>query len=419
MRAAMLELGGSLLEGLLAADRGHRGTRIDCRAGHQGVFVGYRSKTLDTVLGAVRLDRAYYHCVECGHGPVPRDRELGVVGASLSPGLQRMVARVGAAEPFAKARDDLAELAGVELSVKRIERSAEADGQTLAAALDAEADAMLDATVAPLTPARHTHAPDILYVAMDGTGVPCAPAATDGRVGKHPDGRARTREVKLGCVFTQSGLDDTGRPLRDADSTSYITTLAPAERFGALVYAEARRRGITHAKRLAVLGDAAPWIWKLAALHFPDAIEIVDLYHAREHLHALGALAAPTLGSDHPDWLTDRLAELDAGDIPAMLGAARALTPPETESRQLDKALGYFETNQHRMRYAHFRQSGLFVGSGAVEAGCRAVVAQRLKLSGMRWSVPGATGILALRSHQASGRWDDIWTRLHSHTNVA
>ncbi len=410
----MLGLGGNLLEGLLAADRGHRGTRIDCRGGHQAVFVGYRPKTLDTVLGPVTLDRAYYHCVEGGHGLVPRDRELGVAGASLSPGLQRMVARVGAAEPFAKARDDLAELAGVELSVKRIERAAEADGQRLAAALDAEADAMLTATLTPLTRARHHDAPDILYIAMDGTGVPCVPAATDGRVGKHPDGRARTREVKLGCVFTQSGLDDTGRAIRDADSTSYLTTLEPAERFGTLLYAEARRRGVTHTRRLVVLGDGAPWIWNLAALHFPAAIEIVDLYHAREHLHALAGIAAPTLGSDHPDWLTGRLAELDAGDIPAVLGAARDLDLPEASAPAVDKALGYFETNQHRMRYAHFRQSGLFVGSGAVEAGCRAVVGQRLKQSGMRWSVNGATGILALRTHQASGRWNDIWTRLHA-----
>jgi len=410
----MLKLGASLLERLLAGDRSHRGTRIDCHGGHQAEFVGYRPKTLDTVLGPVTLERAYYHCNECHHGLVPRDRELGVPGASLSPGLQRMVARVGAGAPFAKARDDLAELAGVQLSVKRIERAAEADGQRLAAALDVEADAMLDATLTPLTRARHHAAPDILYIAMDGTGVPCVPAATDGRAGKYPDGRARTREVKLGCVFTQSGLDDTARPLRDADSTSYITTLQPAERFGTLLYAEARRRGVTHARRLVVLGDGAPWIWNLAALHFPAAIEIVDLYHAREHLHALAGIAAPTLGSDHPDWLTGRLAELDAGDIPAMLTAARDLDLPEASAPAVDKALGYFETNQHRMRYAHFRQSGLFVGSGAIEAGCRAVVGQRLKQSGMRWNIPGATGILALRAHQASGRWNDIWTRLHA-----
>jgi hypothetical protein len=416
IRTAMTKLGCSLLEQLLAADSGHRGARIDCGQGHQAAFVGYRPKHLDTVLGPVTPRRAYYHCGDCGGGASPKDAEVGVADASLSPGLQRMVARVGSAEPFAQARRDLTELAGVDLSVKRVERSAEADGQRLAALVEAEADAVLAGALSPL---ERTGPVDTLYVAMDGTGVPTAPADTKDRRGKHPDGRARTREVKLGCVFTQTGLDPAGRPPRDPDSSSYVATLKPAGPFGSLVYAEARRRGVDRAARLIVLGDGAPWIWNLAALHFPTAIEIVDLYHAREHLHALGALVAPALGADHPGWLADRLAELDRGDIPALLAAARALQLPDATTQHVDKALGYFHTNQQRMRYAHFRGLGLFVGSGAVEAGCRAVVAQRLKLSGMRWSVRGATGIVSLRCQHASGRWDDIWNRLHNHPSVA
>jgi hypothetical protein len=416
VRAAMTELGGALLAGLLDADRGHRGARIACGHGHEADFVGYRGKHLDTVLGPVTLTRAWYHCGDCHAGTAPRDVELGTAGASLSPGLRRMVARTAASKPFAQAREDLAELAGVELSTKRVERAAEADGQAAAAVVQAEADALLAGTLSRLTADRQAR--NTLYVAMDGTGVPCVPAATRGRRGKQPDGRAATREVKLACLFTQTDLDDDGRPVRDPDSSSYVATFAPAETFGRLAYAEARRRGVDNAQRSVVLGDGAAWIWNLAELHFPAATEIVDLYHARQHLHELGQLVAPTLGGDHAGWLADRLAELDRGDIPGLTTAARALTLPDTLATEVDDALGYFETNQARMRYANFRQAGLFIGSGAVEAGCRAVIAQRLKLSGMRWNVPGATGILTLRCHHASGRWDHLWTQLH-HTTAA
>lgn len=417
IRTAMTGLGCALLEGLLAADRGHRGTRIDCDHGHQADFVGYRGKHLDTVLGPVRLRRAWYHCGQCRAGAAPRDAELGVAGASLSPGLRRMVARVAAAKPFAQARQDLAELAGLELTTKRVERCAEADGQQVAAAVQAQADAVLAGTLSRLDADR---APiDTLYVAMDGTGVPCVPAATQGRKGKQPDGRAATREAKLACLFTQTGVDDDNRPVRDPDSSSYVATFAPAETFGTLAYAEAHRRGVDGARRSVVLGDGAPWIWNLAELHFPSATHIVDLYHAREHLHELGRLLAPTLGGDHARWLADRLAELDRGDIPGLLAAASTLTLPDTLTADMDQALGYFETNQHRMRYTTFRKAGLFVGSGAVEAGCRAVIGQRLKLSGMRWNIPGATGILTLRCHDASDRWDHLWTHIHHTTTAA
>ena len=412
----MSKLGASLLEDLLGLDHGHRGPRIDCGAGHQGEFVSYRDKYLDTVLGPVTVRRAYYHCTDCGRGMVPRDDELGVAGASLSPGLRAMVARVGAAAPFAKASELLATLAGVALTTKRVERSAEADGQALLAISDTEAAAVLAGQLVLMGPSTPVAK---LYVAMDGTGVPTVPADTAGRAGKYPDGRARTREVKLGVLFTQTSVDQDGHPVRDPGSSSYLATLQPAPHFGSLVYAEARRRGSAHAQQVVVLGDGAPWIWNLADKHFPGATQIVDLYHAKEHVHALAALLAPTLGDAHPAWLTARLADLDAGDINALLKAARAPQLPDAQREQVDKALGYFQTNAKRMTYAYFREHGHFVGSGAVEAGCKAVIGQRLKQSGTRWTVRGAAGIATLRCQEASGRWEEIWHRLDNQTRAA
>lgn len=419
IRTAMTTLGASLLEQLLDADRGHRGPRIDCGAGHHATFVGYRDKQIDTVLGRITLRRAWYHCAACGHGLAPRDGDLGVTGASLSPGLRTMTARAAAAEPFATAADLLAELAGIRLSTKRIERSAETDGATAAARIAGQAGPIASGKVAALPdPVDRDRSPDKLYVAIDGTGVPMVSAAVRDRAGKGPDGRARTREVKLAAVFTQTRTDEAGRPVRDEDSTSYVGSFAPAEQFATLVHAEARRRGADTVRQLVVLGDGAVWIWRLATAILPEATPIVDLYHAREHLHALADLLAPTLGDQHEDWLAARRTDLDAGDIETLVTETEQLLPhlPDQLAAQTAKALPYFTTNAQRMRYGYFRKLGLFVGSGVVEAGCKAVVGQRLKLSGMRWNIPGATGILTLRCHQASSRWDQIWTQPHNQT---
>lgn len=423
IRTAVLVLGGSLLGRLLAADGGYRGHRIDCGAGHQGEFVAYRDKTIATVLGPVALRRAWYHCAACGHGLAPRDDELGVAGTSLTPGLRKMIDRAGAAVPFAPAGRLLADLAGVQVNAKAVQRAAEADGRAAATEITARAAAIRARTLVPLPP---NPLPDILYVAIDGTGVPVTATEAQDRAGKTDrpdgqggtlpdDGRARTREVKLACLFTQTKVDEDGYPVRDPGSSSYLASFAPAGEFGPLVAAEARRRGSDHVRQVVVLGDGAPWIWNIAGKLLPSATQIVDIYHAREHLHDLAATLAFIAG-DPDQWLADRLAELDAGDIEAIIAAATAPEYPLVGVKAVDrdKALTYFRTNTVRMRYAHYRQLGMFIGSGNVEAGCKAVIGQRLKLSGMRWTEPGATGILTLRAQQASGPWDHIWTSTHT-----
>jgi len=417
IRAGVTELGRRLLEPLLAADAGYAGPRARCVQGHLAAFAGYRDKTMDTVLGPVRLRRAWYHCAGCGHGFAPRDDQLGVAGQGMSAGLRKMTARAAAAVPFAAAARLVGELAGITLTGKRAGRRAEADGQAAARVIEAEAAAVTAGQLIPMPPAGPV--PDKLYVAIDGTGVPMVAAQTEGRAGKGEDGRARTREVKMAAVFTQTRLDEDGYPVRDPGSSSYLATFAPAPEFGILMAAEARRRGAGHIRQLTILGDGAVWIWNLAAQHFPEATQIVDLFHAREHLHELANLAGRLLAGHRDDWLAERLAELDAGDIPALIAAGRALRFTGSLARERDKALYYFDTNAHRMRYAWYRSLGLFVGSGVVEAGCKSVIGQRLKLSGMRWTQAGATGILTLRCQEASNRWEQIWQRPHNQTPAA
>jgi hypothetical protein len=405
IRAGLLKLGGAVLGEVLAADRGHRGHRVPCGQGHEAVFAGYRGKSLDTVLGLVAVTRAWYHCQACGHGLAPRDAELGIAGASMSPGLAAMNGLAAAAGPFASAARLLEELAGVRLTVKRVERAAEASGAALAAAGRERASLTAARKLVPLPPSP---LPDKLYAAIDGTGVPVTTRETAGRQGKGEDGRARTREVKLAVFFTQDRLDAKGRPVRDRASASVIASFEPAAAFGDLVKAEGIRRGADHVRQLTILGDGAAWIWNIAAAKFPEATCIVDLFHAREHLHDLARKIEFMLGDRKDEWLAGRLEDLDYGYIDGITAATRKYPFEGVKKAEVDTALGYFEANAPRMRYHWFRQCGLFVGSGVVEASCKTVIGQRLKQSGMHWTVKGADSITTLRCREASRTWEAV-----------
>jgi hypothetical protein len=267
IRAGMLQAGCGILGELLAADPGYRGSRVDCGNGHQADFIAYRDKVIDTVLGPVTLRRAWYHCARCGHGLAPRGAELGVAGESMSPGLAAMTSRAGAAVPFASAAELLGDLAGIRLTVKRVERAAEAAGAAQAAASRSRARLIARRKLVPLPPQP---LPDKLYAVIDGTDVPVTGKEAEGRNGKGEDGRARTREAKMAVFFTQDKLDEDGYPVRDRASSSYIATFEPAATFSDLVKAEGIRRGAEHVRQLTVIGDGAAWIC------YPD-VGIADL----------------------------------------------------------------------------------------------------------------------------------------------
>jgi hypothetical protein len=194
----------------------------------------------------------------------------------------------------------------------------------------------------------------------------------------------------------------------DPGSSSYAFTFDGKNALAGLVRAEYLRRGGEHFRQVVALGDGAAWIWAMAGDLYPHATHIVDIYHAREHLHDLADCLA-FITPDPPQWLASRLDDLDAGNIEAIIGAARQYPLEGIKAEDLDRKLGYFEHNIHRMRYAHFKKLGMFTGSGAIEAACKQIVAQRARQSGMHWTVEGAASIIALRCQHASGRWDELW----------
>jgi Uncharacterised protein family (UPF0236) len=405
IRWSVHQMGGHVLEKLLNADNGgYRGIQIDCGHGHPAGFVAYRSKDVVTVLSSVQVERAYYYCAVCGAGRIPKDEDLDIVDSSFSPGVRRMMGRVGGKEAFDEGRQDMEELAGVRVSTKAVERVAETIGQDIERTHRKEQQAALAGRLESIEVAA------TLYIAMDGTGVPIVPREAEGRQGKDETGRAKTREAKVGCVFTQTRRDNEGRPERDPQSTTYVGAIETAEEFGPRIYAEAVRRGLKGARRVVLLGDGAPWIWNIADEHFPGATQIVDLYHARQHLANLAKIVYGPASAKAKDWAAGRVEELDEGNIEAVVTTLKRLRPRDSAiQKEIGKAVSYFQTNTARMRYAQFRREGFFVGSGVVEAGCKTIIGHRLKQSGMRWTVRGANAIIALRCEQLSGRWEEYW----------
>jgi hypothetical protein len=329
---------------------------------------------------------------------------LDIEGTSFSPGVRRIMARVGAYRAFGLGHEDIKEIAGIDVTAKEIERACNKIGLQAEEFFGKQASEALSDKVIPIKSVPK------LYVCMDGTGVPMVKKELINRQGKAEDGKAKTREAKLGCVFTQAGLDENGRPVRDEGSTSYVGAIETAEDFGKRIYAEARRRGVDRAKEVAVLGDGASWIWNIAEECFPGAVQIIDLYHAREHYWNAGRAVLDHDKKKLHKWADRRRKELDNGKVEKVIEAIRQLSPSTNSGREVcEKTITYFEKNKERMRYNVFRRKGFFVGSGVLEAGCRAVIGQRLKQSGMHWTVDGANNIIALRCCFFSNRWEDFW----------
>jgi hypothetical protein len=408
VRSAMHQAGASVLAKLLcfaAPDADQRA--IPCSCGRKAHYRELRSKPVLTVVGKVDISRPYYLCSHCHTGQFPADVELDVENTEFSPGVRRMEAMVGQDTPFDHGREQMKVLAGLEVTTKSVERTAEAIGGDIAAGEHREIRkaVQLDLPVIIGKPIP------ILYVQMDGTGVPVVKKETEGRKGKTDGQPAHTREVKLGCVFTQTTWDKEGYAIRDPDSTTYTGAIETAEEFGKRIYLEAWNRGWSRAEKKVVMGDGAEWIWNLADLHFPGAVQIVDLYHARQHLWDLVRRLHPNDPVNQKVWMKNHQKRLlDKGKIEKLVLLLRSTesTNPEVLDKIRTEA-EYFERNAERMRYPMFRRQHLFVGSGVIEAGCKTVIGSRLKQSGMFWTVRGANAIIALRCCHLNGRFEHYW----------
>jgi hypothetical protein len=371
--------------------------------------LGKRKKNITSLLGEGEITRGYYECEKCHEHSIPKDELLGIMGTSFTPGVKRAVAKLASCDSFESCSDGFLELCGIFVSSKDTERIAESIGERI----ENNNARRIETAMAGGIPAVTVKQGERLYIEFDGTGVPMTKHELNGRHGKQDDGSSKTREAKVGCIFTQSSTDADGNPVRDQESATYFGAIESADTFGDRLYGEAVRRGVNTSKEVIVIGDGAKWIWNLTTTHFPNAVEIVDLFHAKEHVCNIIKQTVP----DEQARLLhkkDCYKLLEEGDI-CLLTAHFASLPSanEEQSKAINRENGYFSENASRMQYAKFKEAGLFVGSGVIEAACKNVIGKRLKQSGMRWSLRGANSIIALRCSVLSGFFDSdvetIW----------
>lgn len=405
VRDSMHHAGASALSRLLSMSGDHA-PETSCACGQAARYHDTRSKQLLSVVGPVSIERAYYVCPHCHRGQSPLDRTLDVEGTEYSPGVRRMIAAVGSECSFQHGRDQMHLLAGLDVTAKAVERHAEAIGGDIAQREQHKIDGILQLEF----PQILGSAVNTLYIEFDGTQVPAVRAELQGRSGRIEGQLPRTREMKLGCVFTQTTTDSKGRPIRDPSSTTYTGAIETAELFGRRIYTEAWERGWSNAKKKVVLGDGAAWIWNIADQHFAGAIQIVDIWHARQHLWDTAGKLFPSDDLERKRWAKKLIKKLNAGKVEAVVTQLLGFKTRKTELRDMLRTEAeYFERNRQRMRYPKFRKLGLFFGSGVIEAGCKTVVGARLKQSGMFWTVRGANAIVALRCACLSHKFEDYW----------
>lgn len=405
VRTAIFKSANALVNWMLqeAADR------IDAayqpKPGQQ--YKGRVSTRVEGIFGSFVLQRDYYYHEGKQQGYYPADAALGLE-CGHTPALTRLICLEGADETsYQKAEQHLEETGGIHISARQIQRMVQRVG-----------------TAAQQWQEREAHpggrAVPIMYVSADGTGVPMRKEELVGRAGKQADGRAKTRMAYLGCVFTQHRTDEEGHPVRDHESTTYVSSFRPIEEFGPCLRQEAIRRGLGSAQQVVLLIDGAEGLANMGQLCFPGTTQIVDFYHALEHA---GKVLLALFGSkEHPQYkrrLTYWAKRLLKDKVQQLIAQTRAECAGKAQAAAVEKELGYFVHNTDRMQYGSFRAKGFFIGSGVIEAGCKTVIGSRCKQSGMFWGKPGAENVLALRCIHSSRRLAAFWKDRLTHHAAA
>lgn len=383
-------------------DRGYHGARLPCPCGMGARFVSYRERWVRSVVGEVRVERAYYRCQQCKHSFCAWDEKYGMSAASFTPSLKARVARLCSRVTYREAGEELAEWCGLSLAESSLEEIVAEVGGRLRAAEDVRTAAWWEREVLP--PAAPT-APRVVgrraYLSIDAAKAHVDGSWHDVKVAAFYRGERRALE-EAGVI--RLGVDQPAE-------TQYLAVREEAEAFSRRLYVWALGLGAERAGELVVLADGAEWIWKLVDAHFSDAIQILDFYHACEHVWGIARATYGLESEEGAQWARECAHLLQQEGVRGLLAVLRKLPRAgltESARQAIGSELQYFRRQRRRMRYPEYRAQGMMIGSGPVEAACKVVVGQRLKGAGMRWANGGADAVLAVRTALLSRRYDQI-----------
>jgi hypothetical protein len=436
--AACLALGRSVMEHVLthAGEQAERSARREGECGHRQRLVAMRPKQLHTLMGKVTIRRAYYQCVmdekeqrsACHQSHAPFDQVWGPVSGRTSPGVQKLLGKLVARMTLAEAVETFSSLLPLPMSERQALNLIQPVGEALQEQKEEQVQALFEQAAHTQTQPSEQGAVRAfpirrLYIETDGVmarlrrgSVPMQEAEAKGRADVY-------REIKVGAVFEgRVGRERSelvpGVFLDEAGPITYLAGRMSAEAFGPFLYALAQQCGVDRALEVVILGDGARWIRRLVEDHFPQAVHIVDLYHAREHVWNVANAVHGPATPHGAAWAKQANELLSDGKIEALVAFIEKLPPiapaPGATRSIPEIEADYFRSNAERMRYPAFRAKGMHIGSGIAEAACKTVVSTRAKRSGMRWTPPGLDAVLALRIAVLNGTYDQFWEgRLH------
>jgi hypothetical protein len=413
IKQMMLFLGNIILHVWLAwlAVRYPPQTRSCPHCGKEAKYKRKRRSKLLTVFGGVWYYRAYYGCANCGKGHCPLDKALGLRPNAMSAEVERLAGLVGVQMAFGKGSDLLQELMLLESSDQSLDKATQAYGHEVAKQ-EAEWVARCEDGDELLHRQREVRPPIRIYGTLDG-----------GRVQtRAPKGEEQPwRELKVGAWFEARGKPPTkpnGLWAIKAENITYYADIASAEDFSPLVWATGVQRHAQLASELIFLADGARWIWDLVDLHFPQAVQIVDWFHACEYIAPVAKLAFQDK-QQQLLWIKQVQDDLWHGKLDEVVAACAQYCDPQREDDPAQKAVTYYTNNRHRMDYPTYRANGYQIGSGTIESAIKQIAEKRMKVSGARWNFDSARLVAKARAAFLSGNWNSLATRRESLGNAA
>ncbi len=413
LREILQAVGQSALKQFLENADGELETGIECSCGGKLHYQRRRAATIWSVFGKVVYKRAYYAGCACQKGHAPVDSRYGIEAGKITAGLAHLIALSGIKESFDEGHKWLKEYLLFEVSENTVRSETQKMGELQRQADQALVKEMQDEKSLQQREQSQPVARDILYGSIDAAKVRIEPRDPQE---KALENRETWRDLKAGCWYEgevvpvrQQSTRQKEKMQREsvvlrARNKTYFCDIAEAQEFGKLLWATGCAAGADRARLLVFICDGAVWIWNLIAQYFPNAIQIVDWYHAVDRLKRIAEEAFPTLDERH-DWLTQVTEDLWQGRVELVIDACRLLVK---KSKWAQQSLTYYSNNIERMRYDQFRTSNLLIGSGVIESGCKQIVTQRLKLPGAQWHLDGAVLTAKARTAWMSGQWQKL-----------
>lgn len=405
LRKALKEIGAQALSQYLSRTTPEEErANIACQCGGKARFHSWREAVVLSVFGRVRYKRRYYVCPECHRGQMPRDEQMGLAPGEVTAGLAKLLGLAGVETAYQEAARMVEQFLLIAMSDNTVRKETEQYGALQAAEEKRWEEESQDETRLQTRLREKGIQKGRLYGSIDGAIVPL---------------HGEWRELKSLAWYQVETIASYQahrhhkkwvgeQNYLQAQQITYACDIRDAEAFGSLLWATGWKRQADLHEELIFICDGAAWIWRLVEKYYPDALQIVDWYHASEYLSPVAEAAFGRGTPQAEAWLEQARSDLWEGHIRELIRECQRLAHIPAAAEAAHKTISYYQHNEKRMDYARFRSQGYMIGSGTIESGCKQIAGHRLKLAGARWTFDGSVQTAKARAAWLSGDWDAL-----------